>query len=100
LGHRLIRLAPRPVAVLAALAITPCVTGVPGVDGSNYAGGWTLGYFALIAYVGAYAMLALLGRPARKGQMPFRPKLTKRISWIALAAFAVAQLWAWFLILR
>jgi len=100
LGHRLIRLVPRLVAMLAALAIIPWVLGVPGVAGSDYARGWTIGYFSLIAYVVAYAVLALLGWFARRGQLTSGVQLARRLAWVALATFMVAQLWAWMLILR
>jgi hypothetical protein len=100
LGYRLIRLAPRLAALLAALAIIPWVLGVPGVANSDYARGWTLGFFSLFAYVGATALLAFLGWLAGRGRMPFRAQLAERLLWFALGAFAVAQLWAWFHILR
>jgi len=66
--------------------------------GSDYARGWTIGYFSLIAYAVAYAVLALLGWFARRGQLASGAQLAGRLAWVALAAFVVAQLWAWVLI--
>ena len=94
----LITFLPAAVALVAAVAIVPWGLGAPGVEGTRYGLGWTIGFYALVFYLSVYGCwyaVRLVLRMARR-QVP------RWLDWIMLGALAgrvVAQLVAWGLIL-
>ena len=94
----LITAVPVLVAILCALAIVPWILGIPGTD-NNYAKGWTIGFYALLFYLTAFIVLAVLRVAAHLGWFRFPAHVADSLSWSAVLAFCIAQGLAWWLIL-
>jgi hypothetical protein len=87
------------LAVLCLIALGPWILGIPGVD-SDYARGWTLGLAALIGFPLVHRLLSLLETGAGRGRFGLQPHWGVRLRLVAFLTFAIAQVWAWSLILR
>ena len=96
--NKLVHALPAILAVLCLLAFLPWTLGVPGVD-NDYAKGWTIGFNAIVWYLVFYAATMALSLIARLARRP----IPRWLNWLrmgGLAAFVVAQAFAWPLILR
>lgn len=91
---RLMRWLPAVVAVLCVLAWLPWAMGAPGVEGTAYARGWTIGLYAILAYPPAIAAIAALSLALRLSGLT-DATLPNALRFLALAAFAAAQVLAW-----
>ncbi|UXN74364.1 hypothetical protein N8D56_04000 [Devosia sp. A8/3-2] len=94
----LITAVPIILAMLCALAIVPWLLGVPGTD-NNYAKGWTIGFYALLAYLTVFIILAILRVAAHLGWFRFPAHTADSLSWSAVLGFAIARGLARWLIL-
>ena len=92
----ILRIVPRLLAVLCLLALLPWTLGIPGTDNA-YARGWSIGFYAIILYLLFYAATLLVG--ALRRWLPVPPTTLDYARLAAVAAFVVAQLVAWPLIL-
>lgn len=92
---------PTLAALLAALALLPWLMGIPGVGGSNFALGWTIGLYAILIYLCVFAALRLLLFLTRMAWFnTFPPSVPGVLMWSAFALFVLAQCVAWWLILK
>ena len=91
---------PLVVAILCVLAFLPWLMGVPGVRGNAYARGWEIGLQAIMIYPTVFVVLRILEALAGYGWLWFSPSPFRMLIWLALAAFVVAQVTAWSLIVR
>lgn len=92
----ILRIIPRLLAVLCLLALLPWTLGIPGTDNA-YARGWSIGLYAIILYLVFFSATVLLGLLRRWLPVPTTTLDYLRLA--AVAAFVVAQLIAWPLIL-
>lgn len=94
----IVRHLPTAVAVLCVLAWMPWIMGVPGQAGSDYARGWEIGLYAILAYPMVILGLALI-RLALRAFGFTDLTLLDTLRFLALAAFAAAQFSAWSILL-
>lgn len=96
--HFVLKILPNALAVLCLVALVPWALGVPGTD-NDYARGWSIGFYAIVWYLAAFAVLLALGLAARFGWLPIPQDWLDYLRLAAALAFVVAQIIAWPLIL-
>lgn len=82
------------VAVLCVLAWMPWVMGVPGDSDNDYARGWAIGLYSILAYPAAILAVAALSLALRLFGVS-DATLPNALRFLALAAFLAAQVLAW-----
>lgn len=96
---RIIKIVSTTLAALCLIAAMPWLLGIPGVE-NDYARGWKLGLGALIGFPLVHRLLSLVEGLAQTGRLRLQSHRIARLQLAALLAFAIAQAWAWSLILR
>ncbi|WP_375451416.1 hypothetical protein [uncultured Devosia sp.] len=91
---------PGALAALCLLAFIPWILGIPGIGGTPYFYGWTLGLYAIAVYLLVFLVLLVCRLLLGIGWLPGPAAWIDWTTWIATAGLLLAQGIAWLLILQ
>lgn len=83
---------PAILALMAGLGFLIWVFGASAISGSVYAHGWTVGFWALLLYAGAYQVLIICVLICWMAKWPL-VGLLHQVIWVATGAFVLTMVY-------